>query len=155
KAFEASARRALRQPNPRLREAAARLIGDLGADVRGIGDNWGGATRPLTPDLVERGRDRDEGVRMAAVAALGKSNPIAELGVPALARALTDDTPRVRRTAAIALSNLVKRTTKLGKNELSARISLDSYRQDVGDAMSAAIFMGADPTWGRLTGIAN
>lgn len=137
--FEDAARRAFRSNNPRAREAVARLLAELATEVRGVGANWGGATRPLTPELVTALKDRDEGVRVAAADALGKINPETDLAIPALERALTTDTPAVRRAAAAAFASLIRKATQLSKNQSAAGVLV--YRRDVFDAVHGA-YMG-------------
>ena len=120
--FEATARQIFRAGHPRAKEAAAHLVGELGIEVRGVGTNWGGAMRPLTPELAALLKERDEPVRVAAAEALGKINPEADLAVPALSRALTTDSVPVRRAAAAAFADYIARATQLAKNQSAAGV---------------------------------
>ncbi|HYT61141.1 MAG TPA: HEAT repeat domain-containing protein [Haliangiales bacterium] len=77
---------------PRVRIAAAQVLGDLGP-----------AARNAAPALVEALRDRDPTLRRNAAFALGKIGAKPALAVPALAGVLSDRNEEVRMYAAIAL----------------------------------------------------
>jgi len=87
---------------PRVRVAAAQVLGDLGP-----------AARNAVPALVEALRDRDPTLRRNAAFALGKIRAKPALVVPALAGLLSDRNEEVRMYAAIALK-------KFGSQAVSA-----------------------------------
>src|SRR5262249_14312961 len=146
--FEKAARAMLRNGPPRGKEAAARLIGEIGVEVQGVGANYGGAMRPLTGDLVRLLKDPDLQVRIAAIDALGKINPPGDVAVPALKSALTSDVVLARRAAATALGNLIKNASALAKKQNVG--SVMSYRREIMDAVSAAVPWSTD-FWSGLT----
>ena len=74
----------LKDPDPKLREAAAKLLGEQG-DPAGV------------PALAEAVKDDDEDVRFAAVNALGEIR--SEKAIPALVGALADPAKRIRERA--------------------------------------------------------
>jgi HEAT repeat protein len=154
--FDASARAILRNGSPRAKEAVARLIGELGVDVRGIGSNWGGAMRPLAPPVAALLVKGDEAGRAAAAEALGRINAEADIAVPALSRALTDDRTPVRRAAAAAFAAWIKKATQLSKNQSAGGVLV--YRRDVFDSATGTFMaVGSDPLTGLtlLAGLTN
>jgi HEAT repeat protein len=110
--FEKAARAMLRNGPPRGKEAAARLISEIGVKVQGVGANHSGAMGPLSGDLARLLKDPDLQVRVAAIDALGKTNPPIDVVVPALTNVFTSDKVEARRAAASALGNLVKIASK-------------------------------------------
>jgi HEAT repeat protein len=140
--FVAAARTMLGRNNPRAREATAHLIGDIGTDLL-AGSDFGGDMRPLTGDLVRLLQDPDLQVRLAAVEALGKINPEAEAAVPALTRELTSDRVEVRRAAASALGNLLKKASTLVNDQNAALIVV--YRRRLTEAIASSVPLSTDP----------
>jgi HEAT repeat protein len=87
--------RALQGPDARLRQRAARTLGNAGA-----------ADPAVVPALAGALRDRDAGVRGEAALALMKIGPDAREAVPALTEARKDRDARVRTYAARALEKV-------------------------------------------------
>src|SRR5689334_10747116 len=83
---------ALRSPDPKVRNQAADVLGNVGpSDPRAV------------PALADAVKDEDAKVRDAAVLALSKLGPAAETASPALEGAAHDEDGTVRAHAAIAL----------------------------------------------------
>ena len=74
--------RALHDPDPRMRERAARVLARVGADAQ-----------QAVPDLMAALSDKDEDVRKAAIRALGQIGPAAAEAVPALMEQLRSSLP--------------------------------------------------------------
>jgi HEAT repeat protein/lysophospholipase L1-like esterase len=82
----------LRDPDPSIRAATARALGNAGAD-----------TASVVPALAHALTDREPAVRAAAAWALGGFGAEASPAVPQLTDALADETPAVRAGAAHTL----------------------------------------------------
>lgn len=85
----------LRDPEPRIRGAAASALWGLGP-----------AKRAAVPALAEALGDADDGVRLKVAMALESTGPAAAPAVPALARAVRDRDGNVRLWAAKALTRI-------------------------------------------------
>jgi HEAT repeat protein len=89
-------RRALSDPNPKVRSQAARKLGEIGA-----------AAKAAVPDLAAALNDADKQVRFAAVNALWTMGPDAAEAFPAVLGALkSDKSVEVRESAVRALADI-------------------------------------------------
>jgi HEAT repeat protein len=137
--FAEGVRTAARAKESMQRRAAATLLGAMGANVRGIepGD-LGGIARILTPELVTLARDPDPAVREAAVRALGRLNPDPDLAARALAKALGEKDPTLRRAAAAALGDLMETVVSLfGRGRVQTGV--EATQQEVGRTGAAVV----------------
>ena len=97
--MEAILQRALKDKNPVVRKDAVRLLGTM--------VNTPEEQRRSAAALGQALRDRDESIRMEAVRALGNINP--DISGPYLARALKDESVRVRVQVIQELRNAYRR----------------------------------------------
>jgi HEAT repeat protein len=80
----------LKDKNPAARQEAARALGTIG--------------QPAVPALIERLKDPDSDIRIAAADAIGRVGSDAREALPALDKAMKDPEPLVRQHAAYALT---------------------------------------------------
>lgn len=97
--MEAILQRALKDKNPAVRKDAVRLLGTM--------VNTPEEQRRTAAALGQALRDRDESLRLEAVRALGNINP--DISGPYLARALKDESVRVRIQVVQELRNAYQR----------------------------------------------
>jgi HEAT repeat protein len=86
---------ALRDPDPRRRERAMRVLSKLGVEAAAA-----------VPDLIAVLRDPNPKLRQEALYVLGAIGPPAASAVPALVIVLTDADPQIQQTAAYALGKI-------------------------------------------------
>lgn len=123
--FEKSVRQLLDQGNDDQKLAAVTLLGEVGVNVRGVG-NRAGLFRDLTPNLTKQMESPSAPLREAAAQALGKINPEPGPATTALGKVLTKDEVGVRRSAAGALADLVKVVTGLAKGRSTTGVDATS-----------------------------
>jgi HEAT repeat protein len=101
-----SLREVLEKGNAVRKQAAATLIGESGASVRGVGSTT--LMSVLAPDLVKLLDHEDKGVRAAAARALGKILPDPQTAVTALAKVLVHKDAGTRQAAADGLDGMMR-----------------------------------------------
>jgi HEAT repeat protein len=114
---------AVKDPEPRVRTAAASALWGLGPKAR-----------TAVTALAETLADADDGVRLAAVMALEAVGPDAAPAVPALARAVRDRNGNVRLWAAKALGRIGP-PAREALPALAQAARIDSTRGAVEDAI--------------------
>jgi HEAT repeat protein len=85
----------LKSPDPGVRAASARALGEIASEAR-----------QAIPAIGLALRDPDVVVRENAARALGQIGPAAHATVPGLLESLRDVNPRVRKAAALALGRI-------------------------------------------------
>jgi HEAT repeat protein len=90
------------------RLAASTLVGEMGINVRAVGNRRGVAS-VFAPDLAKLvTKDPNLRVREAAARALGGINPDPKLAVPPLQQLLLSDEPALRQAAAFGLRDMIQ-----------------------------------------------
>jgi len=90
---------ALRDPDPRVKELSAQVVGLVGAQAA-----------VAVPDLLRMLADTAEGLRNTACLGLAGIGPAARDALPALRKALEDSRPDVRRSAQFAIDKIEHRS---------------------------------------------
>lgn len=134
--------KALTDRDPRLRAAAAPVLGKMG-----------GKARRAVPALVAVLRDDDETVRLEAIAALGEIGPAAKDAAPALLRLIRDEDSILEPFVVSALGNLGTDVVPVLASALSER--LVHRRRVAAEALSMIGANAASAQASLTTGLAD
>jgi len=145
------------------RQALAQLMGEMGTNVRALGDeiswkgevpglhpeprfdfdaksqkytDWRGYARRFTPVLVKLTKDPNPSVRVAAARALGKINPDVNEAVPALQNMLRGAAVSERRAAAEGLLGIIQEIGKLEKKGRT-QTGVEAKREEILEVSTA------------------